>query len=396
MTTLAITFSGTWSYPFLHNPAYKWLALLGVLLGAFVAGRLASALLARQGKRLAARERAEALRVLFESAGKPTQLAVLAIGLWFAQTFLVLDIVKDAVNGTFETVHDGPIREFWVRLAKAIGATALAWFVFRLVSVLEHFLKKWTSRTNTKLDDQLVPLLRKSLRVFILIIAALFIAKNIFNMDVSSLLAGLGLGGLAFALAAKDSLANLFGSIVIFADRPFSVGERVKISGQDGAIEEVGFRSTKVRTLAGHLTTIPNSIVANETIENVARRPFIKRVLNVTVTYDTTPEKIRRGIAILREMLDARTESFHPDCPPRVFFSDFNAESLNIVVYYWFAPPEWWDYLAFNHEFNMELLSRFNEEGIEFAFPTQTIHVKPEGKFTARIESTPSGPRVGT
>ena len=137
--------------------------------------------------------------------------------------------------------------------------------------------------------------------------------------------------------------------------------------------------------LNGHLTTLPNHTVASEPVENVSARPFIKRVLNVTITYDTTPKKVHRGVEILREMLDARKKHFPLDRPPRTYFSDFNAESLNIVVYYWFAPPDWWEYLEFNHDFNTELLQRFNEEGIEFAFPTRTLYVKQDSPFEADV-----------
>ncbi len=256
----------------------------------------------------------------------------------------------------------------------------------RRPDAVEVFLKKWTAKTPTELDDELVPIIRKALRVFVFIVLILFIAQNIFKWNIGALVAGLGIGGLAFALAAQDALKNVFGSIVIFADRPFHMGDRVKISGHDGAIDQVGFRSPRIRTLQGHLVTIPNAIVANTDIETVSRRPAIRRVLDVTITYDTPPEKVQRAVDILREMLDARAEHFPEDSPGRVYFSDFNAESLNLVVYYWFAPPDWWEYLAFTHEFNIELLRRYNEEGIEFAFPTRTLYVKQDSEFTVRRE----------
>jgi len=376
---VALDITDVLNYPIIHNPLWKWGALLVVLLGTFVLGRIVTFLLNRQGRRLEEREHLEILRVLFHSAAKPVQMVFFAGGLYLAQTFLTLDVYGD------EPVALGPIRVFWIQAANAVGALAVAWFIFRLVDVLEHVLRRWTSKTDTTLDDQLVPLVRKSLRVFVVIISGLFVAKNIFNMNVSSLIAGLGIGGLAFALAAKDSIANLFGSIVIFADRPFAMGDRVKIGPHEGTVEEVGFRSTKIRTLFGHLVTVPNSVVANEAVENVTRRPYIRRVLNVTVTYDTPPEKLRQGVAILKEMLEARAEHFPADKPPRVFFSDFNADSLNIVVHYWFAPPDWWEYLTFTDAFNIELLERFNDEGIEFAFPTQTLYLRPEGPFATTV-----------
>ena len=281
-------------------------------------------------------------------------------------------------------------RAFWNKACETLVVLAAGWLIFRLVDVVEHYLVRWTSRTETSLDDQLVPLVRKTLRVFVVIVALLFVAQNVFQWNIGALVAGLGIGGLAFALAAKDMLANLFGSMTIFADRPFSMGDRVKIGEHDGVVEEVGFRSTRIRTLTGHLVTVPNGTVATAAIENISARPYIKRVLDVTVTYDTAPEKLERGVEILREMLEARKEHFHVDSPPRVYFTDFNADSLNIQVYYWFAPPDWWDFLAFNHDDHMELLRRFNEEGIEFAFPTQTLYVKQDSPLAADVRIRPA------
>ena len=239
------------------------------------------------------------------------------------------------------------------------------------------------------LDDQFVPLLRKTLRVFVVIVASLFVAKNAFKADVGALIAGLGIGGLAFALAAKDTIANVFGSVMILIDKPFRLGDRIRATGQYGTVEEVGFRSTRLRTREGHLVTIPNALLAASDVENITERPYIRRNLNVTVTYDTSPEKLRRAVDILNEMLAARGEHFPEDRPPKVYFNDFNADSLNIIVYYWFTPPEWYDYLAFNHEFNMELLTRYNEEGIEFAFPTQTLYVKQDSDLAIDVTVKP-------
>lgn len=371
---------------FLGNSMAQWLGLLGVILGGFIVGKIFSFILMRQSKKLTTANKMPLTAMFFKSISGPVTLLFLAGGLYIASTFMTLKFA--APDGKSYS-----ILPFWINVCRTIAAMAAGWFIFRMVDVLEFFLKKWTSKTETTLDDQLVPLIRKTLRVFVVIVAALFIAQNIFNWDIGALVAGLGLGGLAFALASKDMLANLFGSITIFADRPFYMGQRVKIRDYNGTIEEVGFRSTRIRLLNGNLVTIPNSVVANEPVENIGVRPYIKRTLNVTVTYDTAPEKLGRAVDIIREMLDSRKDRFHRDNPPRVFFSDFNAESLNIVVYYWFAPPEWWDYLEFNHDFNMELLQRFNEEEIEFAFPTQTIYVKKDA--ATAIAANPPKPQGG-
>jgi len=370
---------------YMGNELWRWLAMFGLLLGGLIAGKIIGFFLQRQAARLKADSRAQLLATFLESLAGPATLLILAGAMFLAGAFMHLQYVV-AIEKEGETVTETKdLSPFWIKVCSTIAVLAAGWFIYKLIDVIEFFLLKWTSRTATTLDDQLVPLIRKSLRVFVVIVAALFIAQNIFQWNISALVAGLGIGGLAVALAARDALANLFGSVTIFSDRPFQLGDRVKIGEHVGNVEEVGFRSTRIRTLMGHQVVIPNSVVANEMVENIGRRPYLKRVLDVTVTYDTPPEKLQRGVEIIRRMLDARGEHFPPDLPPRVYFSDFNAASLNVVVYYWFTPPDWWKYLEFNHDFNMELLKRFNEEGIEFAFPTQTLYVKQDSAFSAEV-----------
>ena len=151
------------------------------------------------------------------------------------------------------------------------------------------------------------------------------------------------------------------------------------IDGHDGPIEEVGLRSTKLRTLDGHLVTVPNGELANKTIQNISRRPYIRRLVNLTITYDTSPEKLDRAIEIVKEILDHH-EGMHENLPPRVFFNDFNAASLNIMVIYWYHPPQYWDYMAFTEWFNKEVFRRFDEEEIDFAFPTQTLFLAGDSR----------------
>ncbi|MCK4275285.1 MAG: mechanosensitive ion channel, partial [Phycisphaerae bacterium] len=267
---------------FVGNTLVQWLGLLGVLLGSFIVGKIVSFVLGRQGKRLEQREKVYLLAATLRSLAGPAGLLILAGGLYAASIFMNLTyiqiVTKEVVDEAGRTVTETDsqtktLLPFWLNISRTIAVLAATWFIFKLVDVIEFFLKKWTSRTETTLDDQLVPLVRKTLRVFVVIVALLFIAQNIFEWNIGALVAGLGIGGLAFALAAKDMLANLFGSATIFADRPFAMGERVKIGEHDGLIEEVGFRSTRIRTLAGHLVTIPNATVANEMIENIGRRP---------------------------------------------------------------------------------------------------------------------------
>ena len=247
------------------------------------------------------------------------------------------------------------------------------------MDVAEYYLNRLVGKTETKLDDMLVPVVRKSLRITIAIIAVLLIAENILGTNIKSLLLSAGVGGIAVALAAKDTIANFFGSITIFADRPFQIDELVKIGDHLGPIEEVGFRSTRIRTLEGHLVTIPNSVIANSAVENIGRRPFIRRTSNITITYDSGPKKAQKAVEIIKAVLSAVPEVTGDTAkPPRVYFSDFNDCSLNIYMSYWVRPANYWVYQEVNERVNFEIMKRFEAEKIEFAFPTQTVYLKKE------------------
>lgn len=255
-----------------------------------------------------------------------------------------------------------------------ILTVAIGYFLYWLAEIPAVWFTGLASKSESRFEDMLAPIIRKSLRITIVILVLVQIAQTLSDKPITSIIAGLGIGGLAVALAAQDSLKNFFGSIVLFADKPFEMGERVVIDGHDGAVETVGLRSTKIRTLDGHLVTVPNGELANKTIQNIGKRPYIKRIANITITYDTSPEKIDRAIEIIRGLLDNH-EGMNPDLPPRVYFNEFNADSLNILVIYWFHPPDYWAYLEFSQKFNKALYVKFNEEGIDFAFPTQTVYL---------------------
>lgn len=385
---LAMTFNELINYQWLGNDLWRWAALLGTIIVSLAVGKLLYLLLSSQVKRLDdIQGRFIISSMILRSISRPLPMFSLGVGLYLVGAFVMnlgYTLDEKVVDGKRVAVT---LQDWWDKGCATIIILSIAWFVYAMVDIVELMLHKITGRTDTLLDDQLVPILRKSIRVFVVLLFALFLAQNVYQWDIGAVIAGLGIGGLAFALAAKDMLSNLFGSVTIFADRPFTMGDRIQIQGYDGMVEQVGFRSTRLRLLSGNQVTIPNSIMANEPVENIGRRPSIKRVLDVTVTYDTPPEKVQRGVEILREMLAARMEHFPADYPPRVYFNDFHSTSLSIIVYYWFNPPEWWDYLEFNHDFNMELLRRFNEEGIEFAFPTQTLYVKQDSPIEASINN---------
>lgn len=259
-------------------------------------------------------------------------------------------------------------------------------FFFRLSNLIELLLKKSLSKSKKQMDEMLAPVARKTIQIIIIVIAILMIAQNLSGKTMASILTGLGVGGLAIALAAQETIKNFFGSIVICSDKPFELNERIIVDGVDGNVESVGFRSTRIRTLSGHLVTVPNGELANKSIENVTRRPHIKQLMKIGVTYDTPPEKMELALQIIKDLLDNH-EGMNENFPPRVAFDEFGACSLNILVIYWYHPADFWAFKAFNEKFNLELLKRFNAEGIDFAFPTQTLYLAGDEKRPLNIHS---------
>ena len=265
------------------------------------------------------------------------------------------------------------------------GILALFWLVYLFVNVVDARLSQWAKTTGSTIDDILVPLFGKTLRIFIIVLAGIIVIQNLTGVEIGPLLASLGIGGLAVALAAKDSIANFFGTLTILFDKPFQVGERIVIDNYDGTVEEVGFRSTRIRLLSGNLVTIPNEKVVNSGLENVAKRPNIRWLNNIGITYDTPPEKIEKAVTIIREIL-ADHEGMHLDFPPRVYFNGFNDWSLNILVVAWYYPPEYWDFQEWVQRTCLQITRRFSAEGIDFAFPTRTLHLANDDKRQLKLE----------
>ena len=209
--------------------------------------------------------------------------------------------------------------------------------------------------------------------------AAIIIFHGLSGLGVSliPLLTGLGVGGFAVALAARPTLENLIGSFMILVDKPYRVGQRVRVKGYEGDVEKIGFRSTRIRLLSGFQSIIPNEEMARLDIENIGRRPYILRKSNITITYDTPPEKVEKAVKIIEDILENH-EGMDPKFPPKVFFNEFNSDSLNIVMRYWYHLPDLWTFRAFNHNVNLQIMRAFEKEGIKFAFPTTTNYLTQE------------------
>ena len=320
--------------------------------------RLIARYLVRMGKRLASRTAGEWDDLIVEALSGPTGLLA-ATGIWFAALYLL------KIKGLALTIL--------MVVLEILLFACLTWLCYRLVGVLAEFLRTKAAKTDDKLDDQLVKLVTRSLEVFIIVFGVLLAAQNL-GIDVFSLLAGLGIGGLAVALAAKDSLANFFGSIMIMLDRPFQVGHWIVAGGAEGTVEDIGFRSTKIRTFYNSVISVPNSEIAMANIDNMGLRNYRRVYTKVGLTYDTPPEKIEAFLEGCKNIIFAnphtRKDYFH------VVFNDFGDSGLVVMLYFFLSVPDWSEELVQRQNVFLEIIRLAKALEVDFAFPTQTVHVE--------------------
>ena len=342
------------------NEVWRWVLFCVALLCSLVIGRLASFSLSRLAKRnfTAGNE----LRGVFLRSLSRSMLILWVAVAAFAALHSGLLLMPEFLEGMFNVASG------------VLFSSSLGYTVYCLVDIVDYKLGGIARRSANKVDDMLMPMVGKSLRITIVVLVILQVVQILSGQPLPSILAGLGVGGLAVALAGQDTIKNFFGAVVIIGDKPFEIGDRIVIDGYDGPVESVGFRSTKLRTLDGHLVSVPNSSVVNTTIQNISKRPYIKHVANIGITYDTPPDKVDAAVKIIKDILHNH-EGMNADYPPRVFFNAFNDWSLNILVIFWYHPAEYWKYLEFVERFNRELLKCYNEADISFAFPSQTLYM---------------------
>ncbi len=249
----------------------------------------------------------------------------------------------------------------------------MLYFVFKIIDVVSFFLYREAKKTDSMIDDQLVPLIVKSLRVLVVTLGILFILQN-FGYNVTSLLAGLGLGGLAFALAAQNTVSNLLGSITIFSDKPFQLGDWISIGDIEGIVEDVGFRTTRVRRFDQALVTVPNSQFINTGIINITAMKKRRISFNLGITYKTSTSQIKEVVEGIRKIIEKDEKFDHSFYMVR--FTEFGAYSLNIFVYCFVKTTDWAESYAIREEFNLKIMQLLEELGVEIAFPSQTIYFK--------------------
>ena len=333
---------------------------VGYLLLAAAIGLLVSWLLSRGLGAVARRASADSIRgAVIRALDGPLRWALLVAALWIGYAVVVSQggEVPDDLSSSL-LISELPF---------------LMWFAVRLANNLTDIWGERAAQTEGTFDDQLVPVVRVLVKLAVLIVGLLLIFQNL-GFEVGSLLAGLGIGGAAIALASKDTIANLFGSIVIFVDRPFQVGDWVEIGDQEGTVEAVGLRVTRIRTFANSLITVPNSQLTTTPINNWSRMRKRRIKLTIGVTYSATPEQLEAAVAAIREIL--QTDRRVSQDFMLVNFTNFGASSLDIFVYAFTLTTRWDEYMQIRQELLLAFMRRLGGLGLEFAFPSQSVYVE--------------------
>lgn len=268
---------------------------------------------------------------------------------------------------------DGETGDFLSHTVRSAIAFSIFWAAYRASSTISIFLTKLTEKTGTEIDNILIHFLQNSLKVLIIVIGIIVIIQE-WNYDVAGLLASLGLGGLAFALAAKDTASNLFGGITIMLDKPFAIGDWIKTPNVEGIVEEIGFRSTRVRTFAQALVTIPNTLVTNDPVINWSKRGKRRISFRLGVTYDTTTEQMKECVKQIRYMLEN-----HPKVSSDtifVYFENFGESALNIFIYLFAETVIWQEFLEIQEDINLKIMGIIEKLGLSIAFPSQSLYIE--------------------
>ena len=333
-----------------------------IVLCTFIVRRVVTRIFEDKLGHMASKTGTEVDDLLIKSLKDPVNYIILVIGFYLAMHSLPLP----------ENIVGVEVSTILTYLFTLLFTLVALFTVFRLIDVLAHYIEKAATTTETVLDKQLGQMIIKGLKLFAVVLALLTILDNL-GRDITSLLAGLGIAGLALALAAQETVSNLFGSFTIFSDRCFGIGDWVRIGDVEGTVEDVGFRSTRIRRFDQALVIVPNSKFIKSDVINYSamRKRRIKFTLGVS--YKTTPKQMREVIEGIKRIIqeDPRFDhSFY-----MVNFTDFGAYSLDIFIYCFTKTIVWDEYLAVREDFNLMIMRLVEELGVEIAYPTQTVHL---------------------
>ena len=337
--------------------AWKWLLIVVIIFAGFLADLLAGLFMRFLWWVFFARRGVEADPKVVRRAARPFALLAGA-SVWYAGQFML---------------GLPPVPEAIIRVAVlSVLTLAAIWAAYRVVDLACDVLEKKAKSTTTKIDDLLLPLARKTAKVLVTVFGVIYVASAL-DYEILPLLTGLGIGGLAVAFAAKDTIENFFGSIAVIADRPFEVGDWVVVDDVEGTVEELGIRSTRIRTFYDSVVTVPNATLVRATVDNYGRRRYRRFTTHIGLTYGTPPEAVEAFCEAVRELIRqhpyTRKDTYH------VYLNRFGPHSIDVLVYMFHACPDWAVELRERERFLLDVMRVAAKLNVQFAFPTQTLHL---------------------
>lgn len=283
--------------------------------------------------------------------------------------FIAFSLIKYPDQLNFN-IYSAPVSGILMKLYQSAMAIIVTWYLLRLLEFVALLLMDRAEKTDSKADDQIILFMKDLVKVVLVIMAIFFVLSAIFQFNITSLLAGAGIVGLAVAFAAKESIENLFGSFAIFADKPFTVGDFVQVGSVMGTVEKVGFRSTRIRTLEKTWVTLPNRKIMESHSENLTLRTFRRVDMTIGVLYSSKIEQIKNIVKDIQSYIDEHELTNQDGI---VGFHDFGESSLNIRILYFVQNMDWNTYIKTREQINFEIMAIVSRHGSDFAFPTRTI-----------------------
>lgn len=300
---------------------------------------------------------------------KPMGIFILLVSIYFAFDRLTFPLEWNLVS-----IENFGLRLILYRSFQILLIGTITWILLRVIDFFGLVLMYRASLTESKSDDQLVPFLIESIKVIVVILSIFFTFGAVFKLNIASLIAGLGIGGLAIALAAKESLENLLGSLTIFLDKPFVIGDLIQVGNVIGNVEKIGFRSTRIRTIEKSYVTLPNKKLVDGELDNLSLRTQRRAMFNIGLAYETKPEQLKSIVSETQNYIDAHSHTLNGET--RVRFHDLNSSAINIMIVYFVDTMEYDVYLNVREEINYKIMEIVAKNGCSFAYPTQTVYLK--------------------
>ena len=339
------------------NTIENWGISILIILGAIIIVKLLSLLGKKVIKPFVTGTDNHLDDVIFYSLEAPVKFAIILLGIWIAIHRLVYpDSFVKVVDNAYSILI----------------VLDITWFFGRLFSSLLQVY--WGKQSNGQ-ANKMMPIIKRTILVIVWLIGIGMALSNV-GVNISALLGTLGIGGIAFALAAQDTVKNVFGAFTILTDKPFSIGDTIRVDSYEGTVVDVGVRSTKIMNYDKRIITFPNYKITDTSIVNISSEPMRRVVLNLGLTYDTTSEKMKEALELLKS-IPKRVENVSSNPSDIVAVFTEYSDSALVIMYIYFIEKQG-DILGVTSNMNMEILAAFNKAGLNLAFPTRTVYIQKD------------------